>query len=241
MNKIPVAAAYCRDVARNVSTTTMATTTTITTSTKTKKIESMSDEKFQNKYRIKSARAAWHNYNGGIYFITICTNNREHFFGEIETGIMQLSGIGKYTSENLQNINIHYPYAEIPLFVVMPNHIHAIVFIDGDYAGRRGDVAGRCRDVARNVSTVRNRNVSEARNEKMIEIAKHQSLLCVTMRGFKSAITKFAHNNYINFAWQPRFHDYIIRNQNEMNRIADYIENNPATWDNDCFNGNNNL
>ena len=191
----------------------------------------MSDEKFQNKYRIKSARATWHDYNGGIYFITICTKNREHSFGEIETGIMQLSEIGKYASKNLQNINIHYPYAEIPLFVVMPNHIHAIVFIDVDFR----------RDVARNVFTGSTNDANEIRNEKMVEIAKYQSLLCVTMRGFKSAITKFAHNNNIDFVWQSRFHDCIIRNQNEMNRIADYIENNPVTWDSDCFNGNNNL
>ncbi len=40
-------------------------------------------DKFQNKYRIPSARANWHDYNGGIYFITICTKNREHYFGEI--------------------------------------------------------------------------------------------------------------------------------------------------------------
>jgi REP element-mobilizing transposase RayT len=213
----------------------------------------MSDEKFQNKYRIKSARAAWHDYNGGKYFVTICTKNREHFFGEIvptvetlhatspvEMGCiaeetllatsLRMTEIGKYAFENLQNINIHYPYAEIPLFVVMPNHIHAIVFIDG---------AHHCRDVARNVSTRNVSTTTEIRNEKMIEIAKHQSLLCVTMRGFKSAITKFAHDNHIDFAWQTRFHDIIIRNQHEMNYIANYIENNPATWETDCFNENN--
>jgi hypothetical protein len=57
--------------------------------------------------------------------------------------------------------------------------------------------------------------------------------------GIKSAMTKFARNNDIDFAWQLRFHDRIIRDQNEMNRIADYIENNPQTWDTDCFNKNN--
>ncbi len=40
-------------------------------------------DKFQNRFRITSARAYWHDYNGGIYFITICTKNREHYFGEI--------------------------------------------------------------------------------------------------------------------------------------------------------------
>ena len=210
----------------------------------------MSDEKFQNKYRIKSARAVWHDYNGGNYFITICTKNREHFFGEIVPAVetlratspvemgciaketlratsLRMTEIGKYAFENLQNINIHYPYAEIPLFVVMPNHVHAIVLIDG---AQHRDVEKNAerKDVARNVSTTENRN------EKMVEIAKHQSLLCVVVRGFKSAITKFAHDNHIDFAWQTRFHDRIIRDQNEMNQIADYIENNPVNWVNDC-------
>jgi REP element-mobilizing transposase RayT len=179
----------------------------------------MDNEKFQNKYRIKSARATWHDYNGGIYFITICTQNREHFFGEIGNGIMKLSEIGKYTTECLQNINIHNPYAEIPLFVVMPNHIHAIVCIEGAF----------CRDVACNVSK---------KKKKMANIAKHQSLLCVTIRGFKSAITKFANENDLNFGWQTRFYDTIVRDQSLMNIIGNYIENNIAEWNKDCFNKN---
>jgi REP element-mobilizing transposase RayT len=183
----------------------------------------MSDEKFKDKYRIKSARAMWHDYSGGAYFVTVCTKNHEHFFGEIENGIMNLSEIGKCTTENLQKINIHYPYVEIPLFVVMPNHWHAIVFIDG-----------ACRDVARNVST--GTIETKIKNEKMVKIAKRQSLLCVTIRGVKSAITKFAHDNGIDFAWQTRFNDRIIRNQNGMNHIVDYIKNNPARWNDDCFN-----
>jgi REP element-mobilizing transposase RayT len=229
-------------------------------------------EKYQNKYRIKSARAIWHDYNGGAYFITICIQNRGHYFGEIKNGIMYLSDIGVCANTNLQNINTHYPYAEIPLFVVMPNHIHAIVFINRDY-GRHyrdnencrnvnsGDLANSgnvdCRDVACNVSSTSPptdvadrggdvaRNVStnmvkQTKNKKMVEIAKYQSLLCVTMRGFKSAVTKFAHNKNIDFIWQTRFHDHIIRDQKEMNRIAYYIENNPATWNKDCYNKNDN-
>jgi len=193
----------------------------------------MSTDKYQNRYRIKSARAVWHDYNGGAYFITICTKNHEHFFGKIENSIMQLSEIGQYVSENMQNINIHYPYADVPLFVVMPNHIHAIVIID----------VTNCRDVARNVSTQSTPSPTDIMNEitnpKMTEIAKHQSLLCITIRGFKSAITKFANENSINFAWQTRFHDHIVRNQDEMNRIASYIENNQETWDADSYNNKN--
>jgi REP element-mobilizing transposase RayT len=56
-------------------------------------------DKFQNQYRIPSARAIWHDYNGGAYFVTICTKNREHFFGEIENSIMQLTAIGQFLKD----------------------------------------------------------------------------------------------------------------------------------------------
>lgn len=148
-------------------------------------------EKFQHKYCIPSARANWHNYNGGVYFVTICTKNREHYFGEIThcctdvaricrdvaricTDVarnvstepqMHLSPIGQYAYDQFINVKTHYPYA---IFVIMPDHIHAIVTIDGeneiggngvhtqctDVARICTDVARRCGDVARNVSTV---------------------------------------------------------------------------------------
>ena len=183
----------------------------------------MEKEKFQNKYRIKSARATWHNYNGGKYYITICTHNREHFFGEINNGIMHLSDVGKYTTECLQNITIHNPYAEIPVFVVMPNHIHAIVLINE---------IPPCRDVACNVST----GDADESNKQMIEITKHQSLLSFAIRGFKSAVTKFAGDNGIQFAWQTRFYDSIILTQSSMKKVVEYIEENIPNWDKDCFN-----
>ena len=219
----------------------------------------MSTEKFKNKYRIPSARAVWHDYNGGAYFITICTKNREHYFGEIENGIIHLSEIGKFATENLQNINAHYPYAEIPLWVVMPNHIHAIVFIDENKSKHNISKEPQCprRDVTCYVSEVSSvaqkptksfdashettRDVTRyvSTNEKMVEIAQHQSLLGFAMRGFKSAVTIFAKQHDFEFAWQSRFHDRIIRNQDMMNRVANYTKNNVALWQQDCFNKNN--
>jgi REP element-mobilizing transposase RayT len=63
---------------------------------------------------------------------------------------MILSAIGQFLHETLQNATKHYPYAEIPLFIVMPNHWHAIVFIDGD---KKSSTNCGCKDVARYVST----------------------------------------------------------------------------------------
>jgi len=199
----------------------------------------MTDKKFRNKYRIESARATWHDYGYGIYFITVCTKNHEHFLGEIKNAnepMMQLSKIGKFLTEKIQNITNHCPYAEIPLFVVMPNHWHAIVFIDGDKTTyNRRDMA------IWHVETryVETRHATSLQNEQMQNIANMQGWLSVSIGGIKSVVTKFANDNDIDFAWQTRFHDHIIRDQNEINRIADYIENNPANWDADCYNENN--
>ena len=98
----------------------------------------MKTNKFQNKYRISSARASCHDYNGGDYFITICTKNREHYFGETENHQMIFSETGNCVVENLLQTNNHYPDCLIPVFTVMPNHIHAIVAIDN----------GNCENVA---------------------------------------------------------------------------------------------
>jgi hypothetical protein len=66
-------------------------------------------------------------------------------------------------------------------------------------------------------------------------ISQRKGLLSVAMGGLKGATTRFANENKITFGWQVRFHDHIIRNQDEYNRIAVYIENNPTTWGNDKF------
>ncbi|MBO4614604.1 MAG: transposase [Bacteroidales bacterium] len=176
----------------------------------------MPAEKFRNLYRIGSKRASWHDYNGGEYFVTICTNERQHYFGEIINGEMQLSMIGKYIDECIQKISEHNQYAQIPEYVIMPDHIHLIVIISGN----------DCRNVPWRVST-------ENKNESMQKIANHQGRLSTTIGGLKQSVTRFARKNDMTFEWQPRFYDRIIRDQNEMNQIAEYIENNVARWESD--------
>lgn len=188
-------------------------------------------DKFRDRYRIPSSRAAWHEYDGGVYFVTICTANRRHLFGEIADSQMRLSDIGRIANENFANVTDHYPYAEIPLFTVMPNHIHAIVIIEGNetpYDRRNHDV-----------ETWRAASLREPQtSERMKKVACMQGWLSIVIGGLKSAITRYARQNGIPFAWQARFHDHIIRDISEMNRIAEYIENNVAKWDMDELNRN---
>ena len=227
-------------------------------------------EKFQDQYRIPSARAPWHNYNGGIYFVTICTAGHAHYFGEIvpvetvctpslqstctpsqttinanphsetvctpslqSTPQMQLSPIGQFASDQFINVKTHYPYADIPLFVVMPNHIHAVVVIDDRRDGVHTSTNNQCepifRDGVHTVSTGE-RWKSTFVDEKMQRISNRKGQLSVVIGGIKRAITLFARENSIPFAWQTRFHDHIIRDQDELNRIAQYIEDNVVLW-----------
>lgn len=109
----------------------------------------MSENRFQNKYRIPSARADWHSYEGGVFFVTVCTQYRQNYFGEIECGEMRLSELGKYLAEQIvitpqmhSDMNV-----EIPSFVIMPNHVHMIVVInDNEYNMLDYNAAFQCRD-----------------------------------------------------------------------------------------------
>nr|WP_299422491.1 transposase [uncultured Emticicia sp.] len=91
------------------------------------------NDKFQNKYRIDSARLQnWDYRNNAAYFVTICTANREHYFGYITNGKMNLSLLGSTVNQEwLKSIELR-PDMNLSLgeYVVMPNHFHAIIFID---------------------------------------------------------------------------------------------------------------
>ena len=214
----------------------------------------------------KSPRATWHDYNGADYFITICTKNHDLYFGDVVNGRMELSEIGEWAVKQIeQTAIIRQNDVEIPMFVVMPNHIHMIVvFSDGDngrtqYSGRTQcvptDPTNPCRDAlnasaCRDTSNVSASNVSanngpnnvssDARGEMdargaSLQFGPQSGNLPSVVRGIKSAVTKYAIEHDIPFAWQSRYHDHIIRNQMEMNRITDYIQNNPMKWELDRF------
>ena len=178
---------------------------------------------YKNKYRIPTARAAWHDYNGGSYFVTICTKNRECYFGHISNGEMGYSDLGQSAINCLEQIPAHFPHVEIPVFNVMPNHIHAIIIINAP-------------------APVETQNFASLQTDETKQKFGPQSKnLASVVRGFKIGVTKFANENDLSFAWQPRFHDHIIRNHHEMSLIADYIQNNVIRWKDDCFYGSKSI
>ena len=216
----------------------------------------MPDEFFQNLHDRVSYRAKWHNYNCGMYFVTICTKDREHYFGEITDGEMNLSEIGKCLQEQIvktpemrADMNM-----EIPLFVIMPDHVHLIVTIGENQYNTpvRGgathfDDATHCDDTmhcrgamhcapTNGTTNGETNHCAPTDGQQMNKFSPQSKNLASVIRGIKISTTTFARKNQIPFSWQRSFHDRIIRDTAEMNSIAEYIENNVAEWDSEMKN-----
>jgi REP element-mobilizing transposase RayT len=87
--------------------------------------------RFKGKYRVESTRLPNRDYAAnGWYFVTICTRDRTPFFGNIITGQIQLSPIGKIAQQFWADIPNHFQYVYIDAYIIMPNHVHGIVIID---------------------------------------------------------------------------------------------------------------
>ena len=212
-------------------------------------------EKFQNKYRIPSARLKGYDYgSNGLYFVTICTKEKIHYFGNIvethdyaspiintnpvetddcpspnKTNLktdnylslqehknikqthnhasLRETEIGKVAREFWQQIPLHFPFVELDEFIVMPNHVHGIIFINKP----------------EETTWIPNNFGSQSRN------------LASIIRGFKASVKRFANQNNIEFEWQSRYHDRIIRSYAELDNIREYIINNPIKWSTDEY------
>jgi len=181
--------------------------------------------KYQNKYRIESTRLRnWDYGSNGAYFITICTKDREHYFGKIEDKQMKLSEIGKLAHQFWEEIPNHFPYVELGNFVVMPNHTHGILIINKNGINC-GDTInnGFCRDAINRVPT-KTGGITGNHNPMF-----HENISRI-IRWYKGRCSFEIRKIHIGFEWQSRFHDHIIRNDISFNRIQNYIESNPENW-----------
>jgi putative transposase len=190
----------------------------------------MTQPKFKGKYRVETTRLPDRNYAAnGSYFITICTKNRNHYFGNVVSNQVYLSAIGEIAQKFWVDIPNHFDYTYIDTYVIMPNHVHGIVVID-----RPKNVETlQC-----NVSTQRDCNVSTQRDiiqrQFMSDISPKPGSLGAIVRAYKSAVTRWCRENgHDDFDWQSRFYDHIIRADGSLDRIREYIVNNPLKWDKD--------
>lgn len=196
-------------------------------------------DKFQNKYRIPSARLQHWDYGwAGSYFITICTKDRIHYFGEIENSKMVLSNVGVLADVFWHEIKTHSQNVELGEFVVMPNHIHGILILTGndnnDNNNNDNDNNDNNND---NVET--GHALSLQQTEKTIGQQRFQNIgknsVSSIVGSYKSAVAKHAHRLGYEFEWQTRFHDHVIRDDESFQKISNYIINNPMNWQEDKF------
>jgi REP element-mobilizing transposase RayT len=208
-----------RDVACNVSKEKQSNLQSVSTTTVTSK-------KFKNKYRIQSARLPGFDYSSnGAYFITICTKNREHFFGEIIDGKMQLSEMGEIAKDCWEQIPQHFPFVQLGAFVIMPNHVHGIIVVD------KTDV-----ETLHATSLPLQRDeLYKGSHDIFSQLSPQKYSVGSIIRSYKSAVSKNIHEFSPNFTWQSRFHDHIIRNEKEFTKISEYIMHNPQNWKEDCY------
>ena len=196
-------------------------------------------DKFQNKYRIASARlSTWDYGSNAAYFITICTANRQHYFGEIINGEMQLSKVGEIANECWMNIPAHFSHFYLDAFIIMPNHVHGIVVIDKPYSVETGQVpiveTGYALSLPQSPQPNTETELQSQSQPPHFRFRNQGKNTISSMVGsFKSAVTKRCNENNLLFGWQSRFHDHIIRNKDEFQRIRNYIINNPKNWKDD--------
>jgi len=159
-----------------------------------------------------------HDYAEGRYFVSVCTHERECLFGEIIDGEMRSNEIGRIAYKCWEEIPQHFVNVGMDEFQVMPNHLHGILTIQKPAAVGTQHVVSLPR-----------------RFQEMVP----KSLSSI-IRSYKAAVTRLCRNKGLHhFLWQSRFHDHIIRNSEDLERIRLYIRNNSLNWSQDDENPEN--
>ena len=154
----------------------------------------------------------------GMYFITICVQDRKPFLGRISDGVTVLNEIGIIVDETWRWLADQYDHVELGPYVVMPNHIHGIIMLEADEG------------VSRNAPTIC--SVSQTPSVAM-EPRKPIGRL---IGAFKTVSTKKVNavlGTPGDVLWQRNYWEHVIRNETSFGKIVEYIENNPATWQQD--------
>ncbi|SDE03236.1 transposase [Desulfuromonas thiophila] len=166
----------------------------------------------------KSNRLPGYDYTQkGLYFVTLCTSGRECLFGDVDNGQMIMNGMGKVVAKEWIKTGEIRANVELDEWVIMPNHFHAIVGItDGVCPHRRGDL----------------------RSLLLAPTGPLSKSIGAIMAGFKSAVTR-----QVNVmrqtpglpVWQRNYWDHVIRDEEDFNRIREYIQTNPLRWELDAL------
>jgi len=169
---------------------------------------------YEGKYRIESTRLKRWNYSSrGWYFVTICTHNRRLIFGRIVNHEVHLSPLGVIADAELKSLNTHYKNVELTDYIVMPNHVHAIVMIDGEHCFPPHEKRVFCNDSPKSFTS------------------PSAGSLSAIVRSYKAGVTLEASDlGFRQAIWQARFHDHLLRGDKVIAAVREYRRNNPANW-----------
>jgi REP element-mobilizing transposase RayT len=186
-------------------------------------------KKFRNQYRIPSARwQEWDYRWPGAYFITICTKDKQLYFGDIYRHKVALSPIGAIADVLWHQIPNHVKHIELGEFVVMPNHVHGILIIPPSVTIETEHMPHA------DVETGHALSLQEIPGKQRFQNIGKNSISAI-VGSYKSAVTKHANRLGFAFQWQTRFHDHIIRSDKSYINISKYIVANPANWEDDKY------
>jgi putative transposase len=154
----------------------------------------------------------------GAYFITLCTDQRQHFFGEIEDGKMILSPLGQIIQNEWYKLPERWPHLELAVFQVMPNHLHGILVIHPTPFILPEELS-----------------VKEEWHKKPSlgqVVGAYKS--CAKVKCIKWVALNDP-GRQLGLFWQRDFWDHIIRHDEAYENISEYIINNPANWQKDKY------
>lgn len=178
----------------------------------------------------KPNRLPEYNYSeNGWYYVTICTNKHIHYFGEVSNGKMILNQLGVTVKNAWEWLAENFQYIVLDEFIVMPNHFHGIIIIDSS----RLNVGTSKLNVgtARVYPTLRDLTVGTSRDLSLPQKTKIKTL-SELIGAFKTKSSKYIYLvDHHHFKWQRSFYDRIIRDENELYYIREYIQQNPLKWE----------
>jgi len=164
----------------------------------------------------RSIRLKEYDYSqGGMYFVTVCTRHREPFFGVIERGEMQLNDAGDMLVAKWDTLPDRFPAVELDSFVVMPNHVHAILNIvaNGDVGAGLVPAQRATTRVAPSVGDI---------------VGAYKSLTTVA---YTHGVRRLGWPAFHERLWQRNYYEHVIRNEESLKQIRQYIADNPARWE----------
>ena len=162
--------------------------------------------------RRRSLRLKDYDYSlEGAYFITICTHNRQCFWGKVVDNEIHLHDWGRVVESEWWQTTILRPYVMLDAYVVMPNHFHAIFFLDNqERATQRVAPTGE-----KSGAGLKPASVGSIVGQFKSQVTKRIIALWGPQKGP---------------IWQRNYYEHVVRDEDDLNRIREYIQNNPIGW-----------